>query len=838
MKTYLSKIPIGYLLKSTAVFFLHFVLLPTQVVAQMAIISDLESNNPIPNVAVFNNSKSSAISDKTGRVSLDIFKENDTLLFQHAGYMEALYVKTELKEMDYKVVLVKRILKLQEIVLSTSKFEEKRNDVPLQMDILIPEIAAAYEPATTADLLGSNGSIMIQKSQMGGGSPILRGFEANRIVLVVDGVRMNNAIYRSGHLQNAISIDNESLERVEVIFGPGAVIYGSDAMGGAVHFFTKKPRLATNNNKSYSKAATTIRYASATEEQTTHFDFNVGYRKIAFLTSITNSKFGNLAMGTVRRDKYSDFGKVFNYVVPNTNGLDTLIENTDPNIHLGVGYSQVGVMQKVLFKPSGIFEIELNTQYSTTSNIPRFDKLNDETGTGLKFAEWHYGPQDRFLGAMGLKITPVKSWFDKASVLFSYQKISEERVTRKFQNPLLVNRKELVDVYGANIDFHKEIDSLRNFQYGIEANYNNVASDAFVFNVLDSTRGYAATRYPDGGSTMQFYAGYLSYKWTLSPYALLNSGVRYSWVKSKADFFDTSTYKLPYSSLHNVSSAFNGSVGLVLGVEKAQLKAMLSTGFRAPNIDDLGKVFAKDEYVVVPNPGLVPEKLYSGELGVSSKLENGALNLDVTGFYSYLTDAIVRREYKLNGQDSLTYDGEMLKVLANTNISKAVIYGVSMGINSNWKQFKFNGTMTYTYGYDLEEGAPLSHIPPLFGKVSLSGSFNGPRWLQSVTLLAHSDFHDWKRLDQYGASTTDNLSEATEDGTPAWYTLNFSVSYALGMIERESIGTKFIPGYNGGNGIDIQFSVQNILDHHYKPFASGISGPGRNFIVSLRASLE
>ena len=93
--------------------------------------------------------------------------------------------------------------------------------------------------------------LSIQKSQLGGGSPIIRGFEANRVLLVVDGVRMNNAIYRSGHLQNALTVDANALEIVEVVFGPSSTIYGSDALGGVVHFYTKKPEFSKNDKTYY-----------------------------------------------------------------------------------------------------------------------------------------------------------------------------------------------------------------------------------------------------------------------------------------------------------------------------------------------------------------------------------------------------------------------------------------------------------------------------------------------------------------------------------------------------------------------------------------------------------
>ena len=93
-------------------------------------------------------------------------------------------------------------------------------------------------------MLAQTGEVFVQKSQMGGGSPVIRGFEANKVLIVVDGVRLNNAIYRSGHLQNVITLEPSELESAEIVFGPGSVIYGSDALGGVMDFHTREPRFA------------------------------------------------------------------------------------------------------------------------------------------------------------------------------------------------------------------------------------------------------------------------------------------------------------------------------------------------------------------------------------------------------------------------------------------------------------------------------------------------------------------------------------------------------------------------------------------------------------------
>ncbi|MFM8758166.1 MAG: TonB-dependent receptor plug domain-containing protein, partial [Methylophilaceae bacterium] len=133
---------------------------------------------------------------------------------------------------------------------------------------------------TTADLLQNTGFVAMQRSQQGGGSPILRGFEASRVLLVVDGVRMNNAIYRAGHLQNVLRVDNNNLDHAEVLLGPSSTVYGSDALGGVIHFYTRNPVLATNAQKSNNTGEGFVRLGSANDEKTFHFDINVADEKL------------------------------------------------------------------------------------------------------------------------------------------------------------------------------------------------------------------------------------------------------------------------------------------------------------------------------------------------------------------------------------------------------------------------------------------------------------------------------------------------------------------------------------------------------------------------------
>ena len=110
---------------------------------------------------------------------------------------------------------------LPEVVIYANKFPKPFKNIVQKVDF-ISDKNTINQQANTADILTQSGHVFVQKSQSGGGSPVIRGFEASRVLLMVDGVRLNNAIFRAGHLQNIITVDNMILDRVEVIYGPSS----------------------------------------------------------------------------------------------------------------------------------------------------------------------------------------------------------------------------------------------------------------------------------------------------------------------------------------------------------------------------------------------------------------------------------------------------------------------------------------------------------------------------------------------------------------------------------------------------------------------------------------
>ena len=313
-------------------------------------IIDQESKSPIAKVVVSNeDTHISVVSNDFGLVDLSEFKDNDLLSISHISYQLEILTKKEIIASNYTVRLYRKSESLEEVVLSVNKIGEKRNRVAEQVEIVSKLSIEEINPQTSADLLASVPGVRVQKSQFGGGSPVIRGMEANRILLVIDGVRMNNAIYRSGHLQNAISVSPTTLERTEIVFGPSSVIYGSDALGGVVHFYTKKLKTAEKDN-AFANANLMSRYSTVNDEITFSTGVEAAFEKWASYTAISHSKFGDLTMGKERTHGFENWGKVFEYS-NNTSTYydDNPVINPDPNVQKNTGFSQNRFITKILF---------------------------------------------------------------------------------------------------------------------------------------------------------------------------------------------------------------------------------------------------------------------------------------------------------------------------------------------------------------------------------------------------------------------------------------------------------------------------------------------------------
>jgi len=692
----------------------------------------------------------------------------------------------------------------------------KNSQLPNTMSELNHQVISSKEvynsnTSTSAELLLLADEVTIQKSSFAGGSPIIRGFEANRILLMIDGIRMNNAIYRSGHLQNSITVDPFIVENCNIIFGPSAVSYGSDAIGGVIDFKTKDPITFSKNDSSIFKGNYFIRSNSATQEITNHINFNISGKNIASLTSVTHKKFGDVSMGQNRNHGFDEWGK-HTFYVESRNLQDTVINNPNPFIQKGVGYDQIDLTNKILFTPTSKSRVIINSQFSKSSNLARFDQLNNYDLNGApEYSQWDYGPQKRILNSISISTRNRSIFFNEVSAVFSHQYIEESRITRKFNSRIQRNMIEKVNVLGGNIQLSKSLSSSAQLTYGTELYYNSVQSDAYSINLSNFIVSTNNSRYPSGGSNIFCPALYGNYNIKKNRFSIM-VGVRYTWNHIYASYGDNSLEFLS-GSLEIKKHSINGSFNTIFYPNKnTKFFLDLSTGFRSPNIDDLGKVFIKDEFLTVPNNDLIPEYAYNLSLGLRSQkeLNKYKFSFSASSFATLLDNVITKQSFEIDGDNVINYEGSSYELLANQNAKNALVYGASGSLRFNFKKFNFHSSICYTKGEITKSQLSMSHIPPVFGKINFKYSF------KKFDLHILNVFNSNKTLESFGDGNTDNPAEATKEGYPKWWIFNTKATYYFKKL------------------IILNMGVYNLFDIHYKTFSSGISAPGRSLMISAK----
>lgn len=800
------------------VLFITLLISSTNVFSQIVTVLNAEDKKPQYGVNILcENPSFSTITNVMGQADISLLVNVEKIEFRALGFQSKVMSYAEIEKASFNVSLSPIAINIDGVVVSANRWMQTSEFVPAHISLITPKDIAFFNPQTAADMLGNSGEVFIQKSQQGGGSPMIRGFAANRLLYSVDGVRMNSAIYRSGNLQNVISLDPFAMENAEIFFGPGSVIYGSDAIGGVMSFKTLTPGFSFTQTPLV-KGNVVLRTASANNEKTGHFDVNVGWRKWSMLTSISHNDFGDLKMGAYGPQEY-----LKTYYIVRIDSVDRVFSNPDPKVQIPTAYSQTNVMQKIRFKPNNYWDFQYAFHFSETSEYSRYDKLI-EMKNGLPTAAfWNYGPQKWMMNNFTLSHYRNNRFYDEMNVRLAVQNTEESRISRNLtgsKKNLLKTQLDRVETYSANVDFVKSLHR-NTFFYGVEYVFNNVISNGSAIDIRNGSAVAYEDRYPQ--SRWQSYAAYLSYQYLLSKKLTLQAGGRFNNYNINSDFSRLLPfYPFSFNSAKVDKNALTGSLGFVYKASQTWIVSINgSTGFRAPNVDDFGKITdVVSGEVVVPNPNLQAEYVYNGELNVVKSF-GSALKLEITGYYTYLDQAMVRRPFLFNGQDSVMYNGVMSEVYGIQNAAYAKIYGAFVGVDVKLPAgFIFSAKYNFQDGTEEMDDGNLSrprHIAPAYGVSRLTYKYN------KLTMQVYTMFSSqvsYKMMDASEISKS-YLYAKDKNGnvySPAWATLNFISMYHL------------------LDNISFTVGIENILDKRYRVYRSGIASAGRNFVFSIKSN--
>lgn len=787
----------------------------------------LDSKDEAPVIGVTFWSKKAAISEVSnakGRVRIDRFRGQVQIEIQALGYRKIVLSYQELRALNDTLYLESEIFQLENVVVSATRWKQNYTSVSQAISIIEPEVIERRQPQTMADALGLSGKVFIQKSQQGGGSPMIRGFATNRLLYSVDGIRMNTAIFRSGNIQNVINLDPFSMQRTEILFGPSSVMYGSDAIGGVMSFETLTPEFALDSLRKVFNPIVSgnavIRGTTANNERTGHFNVQLGWNKWAWLGSISRYRYDHLRQGSNGPDDY-----VKNYYVDDWKGTfqplndepvpDKIVEQSDPLLQIPSGYDQWNTLQKIRWQPTDGMDVQYTFQYSETSNYGRYDRhLRLQDGLP-RYAQWDYGPQGWKMHLLSLKMggNTNGAMYDQLVIKGANQQFWESRISRNFGELSIEKQNELVQANSIHIDAIKWLNERMLLSYGVEWVQNKVNSEAHVRQLSTDASKAGLPRYPD--ATWTSSAAFLHSDIQINTTTKVQAGVRYNTYHIDAQFGDSDRLDTQLFETANLRDrAVVGSFGLISRPNNDWvLKLNLGTAFRSPNVDDMGKIFDSEPgAVTVPNPNIMAEYAWNIDAGVVHRVING-LKLELNAYWTHLENAMVRRDFELNGQTTILYQGIISRIQAIQNAAYAQVYGLQWSLDA-----QLNNRWLLTTRMNLQKGeeelddgsiSPSRHVAPYFGESSLTYEYNS--WSGS---LIHR-FQGTKSHSQMAVTEREKIELYALDAEGLAYAPSWGVWNLVGKYEFTDWG-------------NILLQLENLTDQRYRPYSSGISAAGRS----------
>jgi hemoglobin/transferrin/lactoferrin receptor protein len=547
------------------------------------------------------------------------------------------------------------------------------------------------------------------------------------------------------------TIDPFSLDRIEVLRGSGSVAYGSDALGGTVQLFTSNPEFTYNTSF---KANALTRFATSDMEKTFHSDLSFGSKNVALKAGLSIRDFGDIVGG-------------------DTTGRQS------PS-----GYKEFAFDFKGKFKLSKKWEAVLSHQSVQQKNIPLYYRIKLEN-----FAVNEFNPQKRTLSYLQLNGKTDNELLKSVGLTASLQNTTEQRNTRRNGSDVLRLETDKVETIGLTLNVISSISNSWKASSGIEFYHDVVNSERIDQNIKTDSIQKSRGLYPDN-SKFQSYAVYSLHQ--------IQKG---NWQFNFGGRLNGFNIKIIDDNLGTVNvepQALVGNIALAYGLsENSSIYSSYSTGFRSPNIDDMGTLGIVDFRYELPTYNLKPEKSYNFELGYKLRKERFATSLAL--FNTNLEDLITRikvENQQING----------INVYRKENVEKAYIRGFEAETEfliSN--SIKIFGNLSYTFGQNITKNEPIRRIPPTNGKLGIEYRKNNffvrpEMWFATEqTRLAQGDKDDIR---------------IGKNGTKGWITTNIFTG-----IDQKNFS--------------INLSLQNMNNADYKTHGSGINGVGRSVWITL-----
>jgi hemoglobin/transferrin/lactoferrin receptor protein len=718
------------------IFFVCLLLLSQQALTQIirGNIVDERTNLPIPDVHIqYVNTFWGTISDQQGKFELSKIEGVTTIRFSAIGYTTHEEIIGD--KDSFQIMLKPSFLMLSEgITITAQRQEDLTANVPQSVTVVTHEQLLQNAPRTTPEALMNQPGIWVQKTNHGGGSPIIRGLVGNQVLLLVDGIRMNNSTYRYGPNQYLNTIDPGLIDRIEAIRGSGSVLYGSDALGGVVQVLSKTPTFSSN--KAQVSGSLMGKWMNKDMEKSGRAEIEITAKRVAFLGGFSARYFGELVAG---------------------GAIGTLSPT---------GYNERAVDTKLLIRTGSSGMITAAYQQLIQHDVPRYDQVSLGGYSTYKFDS-----QSRQLGYLKWETSLDNHWVQSIRLTSSFNRTVEGVTSQKENSTSIKENRDMVNTGGFIAEVLSNPLPKWHAQSGIEYYYDYVSSQAIERNTGSNSEIELRGSYADG-STVSNVAIFSNHQVDFKKFQF-STGLRYNTVT-------VSVKDATFGNQKINPAAWVGNLGMMYKLTP-HIRAILSgnTGFRAPNVDDMSKFGAVEATVFeIPSADLAPEKSMTIEAGF--KFNRTKYSGSLTVYQTQLSDLIDRMPATYQGTS--TYDGK--NVYQKQNVGEAIIKGVELeGEVSLLSAVNIYGNFTYTHGDNKTKLEPMRRIPPLFGRLGLHYRSSSGWWLKGeLTMAGEQD-----RLAN-GDKSDIRISSRLVDGVmPGWSCINLYAGYQYKSIRIQAV---------------------------------------------------
>lgn len=642
--------------------------------------------------------------------------------------------------------------KLLEVVVTAQRQKQPKLLVPFSVSSIDKNQMNQYQYRTTPEAMMAMNGVFVQKTNHGGGSPFLRGVTGNQTLILVDGIRLNNATFRFGPNQYLNTVDAYSIEKIEVAKGTGSVQYGTDAIGGVINLITVDPTFSIDSPRFGGNAL--VKYMTGYMERTLRGEATYSSKNVAVLAGISSRNFGDIIGG-------------------DTTGKQS------PS-----GYEEwaVDLKAKFLLKPN--IQLTIANQLLQQQHVPVYHKVRLEN-----FSLNEMDPQQRWLSYARLQLQHHNKWIKETQITLAFQEGIEGRTSVKNGSNIVQKEKDQTQTVSVTANVFSAIHKNWSANSGIEIYSDRVKSSRSEYNVPTNNAVYKRGLYPNN-ATAKNYAGYSLHHLQLGKW-IIDAGLR----------INVFNIGIPDTTLGNVQispAALVSNMAAMYQLSQEQkVYVSYSSGYRAPNIDDLGTLGIVDFRYEVPTANLAPEKSQHTEVGY--KYQSKFISATFAAYYMHLSNLITRvktTDAPINGY----------AVYKKENTESAFIKGMEAEIMTQLlPQLSMNAGVSYSYGQSLSKNEPLRRIPPFNGRVVTS--YKNSRWFASA---------EWqfaaKQIRLAQGDKDDN--RIGKEGTAGWQLVNLYTGYHLRRIQ-------------------LNMGLQNLFNQDYKTHGSGINGVGRSAWISF-----